>query len=156
MKTHNKRVSNLRRIDLSRITGCNLETIRYYEDIGVMPQPPRLANGYRAYDSVHILRLNFIMRARDLGFSLDEVRDLLVLVDGGKKTCAEVEVLATGHLEKVRARIVDLNRIEKVLSKTVAQCSGDRVPECAVIDALAVGLEENQIRSMQINGTRGE
>jgi MerR family transcriptional regulator, mercuric resistance operon regulatory protein len=137
-------VKPLRRIDLSRASGCNLETIRYYENIGVMPVPPRAANGYRCYDKSHVLRLQFIMRARDLGFSLDEVRDLLVLVDGGKKTCAEVEVLATGHLEQVRARIVDLNRIEKVLSRTVAQCSGDRVPECAVIDALATEFPETK------------
>ncbi len=144
MKAHNKRVRNLRRIDLSRATGCNLETIRYYENIGVMPQPPRLPNGYRAYDSAHISRLNFIMRARDLGFTLNDVRDLLRLVDGGLHTCAEVETLAVAHLEKVRARVLDLSRIEKVLSKTVAQCSGDKVPECAVIDALSVGLEETK------------
>ena len=76
------------------------------------------------------------MRARELGFTLDEVRDLLALVDGGAQTCGEVQVLANAHLASVRAKIADLKRIEHVLSSTVAQCSGDDVPECPVIDAL--------------------
>ncbi|MER3357890.1 MAG: MerR family DNA-binding protein, partial [Hoeflea sp. D1-CHI-28] len=74
--------------------------------------------------------------ARELGFTLDEVRDLLALVDGGAQTCGEVQVLAKAHLASVRTKIADLKRIEHVLSSTVAQCSGDDVPECPVIDAL--------------------
>ena len=136
MEDDNKPVKALRRIDVARRTGCNLETIRYYESAGVMPQPPRSANGYRCYGETHGLRLNFVMRARKLGFSLAEVRDLLALVDGGLQTCAEVEGLATRHLEHVRSRIDDLSRIEKELSRTVANCSGEQVPDCAVIDAL--------------------
>lgn len=136
MEQGHKPVNGLRRIDLSRRTGCNLETIRYYEKIGVMPEPPRGANGYRCYDARHVSRLNFVMRARKLGFSLNEVRDLLTLVDRGMHTCAEVENVATHHLEHVRSRIDDLRRIESELSRTVANCSGDQVPDCAVIDAL--------------------
>ncbi|RMF39388.1 MAG: MerR family transcriptional regulator [Alphaproteobacteria bacterium] len=127
----------LRRSDLARLTGCNLETIRYYERIGVMPEPPRTAANYRAYDETHVARLRFVMRARDLGFSLDEVRDLLALVDGGAQSCAEVRAMASAHLEAVRERIADLRRIETVLAETVSRCSGEDVPECAVIDALA-------------------
>ncbi|MGR3638849.1 MerR family transcriptional regulator [Alterinioella nitratireducens] len=126
----------LRRGDLARLTGCNLETIRYYETIGVMPEPPRSSKNYRVYDDTHVTRLRFVMRARELGFTLDEVRDLLAMVDGGQQTCGEVQALATAHLATVRTKIADLRRIEHVLSSTVAQCTGDDVPECPVIDAL--------------------
>ena len=118
------------------MTGCNLETIRYYENIGVMPEPPRTSKNYRAYDEGHVGRLRFIMRSRELGFTLEEVRDLLALVDGGAQTCGEVQGLANTHLASVRAKIADLRRIERVLSTTVAQCTGDDVPDCPVIDAL--------------------
>lgn len=119
------------------MTGCNLETIRYYEKIGIMPEPPRTSKNYRAYDDSHVGRLRFVMRSRELGFSLSEVNELLALVDGGAQTCGEVRVLANAHLATVRAKIADLGRIERVLSATVAQCSGDDVPECPVIDALS-------------------
>jgi len=123
--------------DLARMTGCNLETIRYYEKIGILPDPPRSRKNYRVYGDGHVARLQFIMRSRELGFTLDAIRDLLALVDGGAQTCAEVQVLANTHLSAVRAKITDLERIARVLSSTVAQCSGDDVPECPVIDALA-------------------
>jgi len=137
VKTHHKSVKTIRRSDLSRMTGCNLETIRYYENIGVMPEPPRTAKNYRTYDESHVARLRFIMRSRELGFTLEEVRDLLALVDGGAQTCGEVQGVANIHLASVRAKIADLKRIEYVLSSTVAQCTGDDVPECPVIAALA-------------------
>ena len=127
----------LQRAELARLTGCNLETIRYYEKIGMMPDPRRTGTGYRIYDDAHVSRLRFILRARELGFSLDEVRGLLALVDGGTQTCAEVKERTERHLADVRAKIADLKRIEKVLAKTAAQCSGDDVPECPVLDALA-------------------
>ncbi|RMF11826.1 MAG: MerR family transcriptional regulator [Alphaproteobacteria bacterium] len=130
-------MSPLRRSDLSRLTGCNLETIRYYEKVGIMPEPPRTASNYRAYDDSHVARLRFVMRARDLGFTLQELRELLGLVDGRGATCAEVQALAERHLASVRDKIADLRRIEKVLSETVSRCTGADVPECAVIDALA-------------------
>jgi len=136
VKNDHRSVKILRRGDLARLTGCNLETIRYYETIGVMPEPPRSSKNYRVYDDSHVTRLRFVMRARGLGFTLDEVRDLLAMVDGGQQTCGEVQALATAHLASVRAKIADLKRIEQVLSSTVAQCTGDDVPECPVIDAL--------------------
>ena len=137
-----RRGAILRRSDLARLTGCHIETIRYYENIGIMPDPPRTARNYRTYDETHVARLRFIMRARDLGFGLDEIRDLLELVDRRVGSCAEVQKIALRHLHSVRARIADLRRIEKVLGETVSRCSGDDVPECAVIDALrASGAE---------------
>ncbi|MFQ5623053.1 MAG: helix-turn-helix domain-containing protein [Paracoccaceae bacterium] len=137
MPESHRSVKGLRRIDLSRRTGCNLETIRYYEGIGVMPEPPRSAKGHRVYDENHVSRLSFVMRARELGFTLEEIRGLLQLVDGGLQTCAEVRKLAGERLADVRARISDLKRIETVLAETVAECSGENVPECAVLEALA-------------------
>jgi len=136
MKSHHNKVIALRRSDLARLTGCNLETIRYYENIGVMPDPPRSSKNYRIYDDTHVARLNFVMRSRDLGFTLEEIRELLGLVDETAGTCAEVQTLASHHIGAIQARIADLQRIEKALSETVSLCSGEDVPECAVIDAL--------------------
>lgn len=135
--SENNPVTNLLRSDLARATGCNLETIRYYENIGVLPHPPRSARGFRVYGKAHVRRLRFVMRMRELGFSLEEVRGLLALVDGGTQTCAEVRKRTLAHLSEVRAKIADLQRIEKVLSETAAKCSGAKVPECPVLDALS-------------------
>ena len=133
---HNRSAKPLRRVDLARATGCNLETIRYYETVGIMPDPPRTAKGYRSYDDTHVRRLKFVMRSRDLGFSLDEIRGLLGLVDDRSQTCAQVQTVAETHLADVQAKIVDLTRIARVLSETVARCTGDAAPQCAVIDTL--------------------
>ncbi len=101
-----------------------------------MPDPPRSSKGYRLYDDTHVRRLNFVMRSRDLGFSLEEIRGLLGLVDDRTQTCAEVQAVAEAHLADVQVKMADLTRIERVLSETVARCTGDAAPECAVIDAL--------------------
>jgi MerR family mercuric resistance operon transcriptional regulator len=123
--------------DLSKQTGCNIETIRYYERIGVLPAPPRSENGYRLYGESHCTRLIFIRRARELGFSLDEVRGLLRLVDGGHYTCAEVQALALAHVDEIRRKINDLKRLARALSEMAQQCSGDDVPECPIIEILS-------------------
>jgi MerR family mercuric resistance operon transcriptional regulator len=125
------------RAELARRTGCNLETIRYCEKIGMMPDPPRTGAGYRVYDGGHVSRLRFILRARELGFAIAEIRGLLDLVDGGTRTCAEVNERTERHLADVRAKIADLGRIEAVLAATAAQCSGDEVPDCPVLNALS-------------------
>jgi len=127
----------LQRAEMAQRTGCNLETIRYYEKTGMMPDPPRTASGYRVYDETHVSRLRFILRARELGFSIEQIRGLLELVDGGTQTCSEVKERTERHLADVRAKIADLRRIEKVLAATAAQCSGEDVPDCPVLEALA-------------------
>ncbi|MBO9378120.1 MerR family DNA-binding protein [Sphingomonas histidinilytica] len=127
----------LQRAALAKATGCNLETIRYYEQTGLLADPPRSAKGYRLYGENDIRRLRFIMRARALGFTIEEIRGLLALVDGGTQTCAEFKARTELHLADVRAKIADLRRIETTLAETAAQCSGDAVPKCAVLDALA-------------------
>lgn len=130
-------VTGLQRGKLARMAGCNLETVRYYEKIGLMPAPPRTAGGYRSYDATHQRRLRFILRARELGFAIGEIRSLLILVDGGDYTCAEVREMTLRHLADVQAKIADLRRLEQTLAETVSACSGDDVPDCPVIDALA-------------------
>ena len=134
-----ERESGLTRGDLARRTGCNIETIRYYEKTGMLPNPPRTEAGYRVYSAMHAARLRFILRARELGFTIEEIRGLLGLVDGGAPTCAEVKERAERHLADIRAKIADLRRIERVLAATAARCSGDDVPECPILDALAGG-----------------
>lgn len=117
-------------------TGCNAETIRYYEKIGLMPEPRRSAGGHRQYDDSHERRLGFVMRGRELGFPIDDLKSLLDLVDRRAVSCSEVEKLAISHLQAVRDKIDDLKRMEKVLSTTVDACSGEDVPECPLIDTL--------------------
>jgi MerR family mercuric resistance operon transcriptional regulator len=121
---------------LAARTGVNLETVRYYERIGLMPVPRRTDGGHRVYDHAHLKRLGFIRRSRELGFSLEEIRSLLGLVDGGDYTCAEVRDLTLRHSADVRRRIADLRRLERSLKQMAAQCSGDTVPECPIIDVL--------------------
>lgn len=136
MRMNHEIARGLRRGEMAQRTGCNLETIRYYEKIGLLPEPPRRANGYRAYDHTHTRRLRFILRGRELGFGIEEIRGLLMLVDGGNQTCGEVQQRTELHLADVRGKIADLQRIERVLSSTAAQCSGEDVPECPILEAL--------------------
>ena len=126
----------LRRADLARATGCTLETIRYYETAGILPLPARTDAGHRTYDAADVQRLRFVLRARELGFSLEDVRGLLGLGDGALRSCAEVKEKTETHLAEVRAKIADLRRIEAVLSETASRCSGASVPDCAVLSSL--------------------
>ena len=121
---------------LSKRTGCNIETIRYYERVGLLPAPARSPGGYRLYGDRHLKRLTFIRRARALGFSIDEVRTLLKLADERKRPCAEVRIVAAAHLDDVRAKIADLRAMQRVLSATVAKCANGRRSDCPLIDAL--------------------
>ncbi|MEG3618708.1 helix-turn-helix domain-containing protein [Magnetovibrio sp. PR-2] len=126
----------MKRGELAKRTGCNIETVRYYEKAGLLPDPPRTDKGYRVYSDTHEQTLRFIMRSRELGFSVEEVRGLLSLVDGGTYTCSEIRDKTLQHLTSVRKRIADLQRLEQTLSDTVANCEGGNTPRCAVIDAL--------------------
>lgn len=121
---------------LSKRTGCNIETIRYYEQIGLMADPPRGDNGYRLYGEDHLKRLTFICRGRELGFGLGEIRGLLALVDGGDFSCAEVKKLTLDHVRDIRRKIDDLRKMEKVLKRMAAQCDDGDVPACPVVETL--------------------
>lgn len=128
--------SGLTRGALARATGCNIETIRYYEKIGLLSDPPRTQAGYRIYGQAHAGRLRFILRARALGFTIDDIRGLLGLDDGVVPGCAEVKARTERHLVDVRDKIARLQRIEAILAATAAKCSGEDVPNCPVLDAL--------------------
>ena len=121
---------------LSEQTHCKVETIRYYERIGLLPAPARSDGGYRIYDESHLKRLSFIRRSRELGFTIDEIRALLNLVDGGGYTCSDVKTITMGHVASIRQKIADLRKLEKTLSRIASQCAGDATPECPIIDAL--------------------
>jgi MerR family mercuric resistance operon transcriptional regulator len=121
--------------ELSRRTGCNIETVRYYERIGLMPEPPRRGR-YRSYGAGDVRRLRFVRRSRELGFTLDEVRRLLGLAAGGHASCAEARALAAAHLQDVRTRIADLRRMQHVLADAVRACDAGDNTGCPLIDSL--------------------
>lgn len=123
---------------LSHRSGVKIETIRYYERIGMLPAPPRTASGHRIYGATTLRTLGFIRRSRELGFSLDEIRALLRLGAPGMASCSEVKEIAGRHLDDIRAKLSDLKKLERLLAGTVAKCSGRKVPECPVLDVLDV------------------
>ena len=122
--------------ELSRLAGVNIETIRYYEKIKMLPAPARTKGGHRVYGPKETRILVFIRRGRELGFTLDQIRALLNLAAPGKASCGEVRAIAARHLEDVRAKITDLEKLERLLAKTIKQCSGKAVPDCPVLDVL--------------------
>ena len=121
---------------LSKRSGCNVETIRYYERIGLLPEPPRSAGGHRIYADRHLRRLKFIRRSRSLGFTLDQIRELLSLVDGGELKCERVRRITVAHLEDVRGKLADLRGMEAALDDLADRCSGDETPDCPIIEDL--------------------
>ena len=125
--------------DAARRSGVKIETIRFYERIGLLAPPPRSAGGHRVFGGAEVKRLNFVRRARELGFTLDQVRDLLALADGREGTCAEAEKLGRAQLVATRDRIADLTRMEGVLADMVARCAGGTVPDCPILEALFEG-----------------
>lgn len=121
---------------MSRETGVNIETIRYYERIAIMPKPDRTEGGNRQYNYDQLKRLFFIKRCRELGFSIEEIRALLQMVDGADFTCGEVHTMTVDHLTTVKKKVADLKRLEKVLRAMAAECSKGDVPDCPIIDTL--------------------
>lgn len=122
--------------ELSRRTGVNIETIRYFEKVGLLDAPDRTEGGHRVYAEHHVRALSFIKRARELGFTPKEVRAILNLGGPGRACCDEVQEIAVHHLEQVRSKMADLARLERLLASTVERCTGGHVPECPVIDML--------------------
>lgn len=123
---------------LSELTGVNIETVRYYERIKLFAAPPRTTGGRRIYDAGHVRLLAFIRRARELGFSLEQIRGLLKLGGPGKASCRQVQEVASDHLDDVRNKITDLRKLERLLANTIAQCTGADAPKCPVMDILDV------------------
>jgi len=114
--------------ELSKHSGVNIETIRYYERIKMLPAPPRAANGRRVYGPAEKRTLAFIRRSRDLGFTLEEIRALLALGGPERASCADVHKIASAHLASVRNKLSDLVKLETILAETVAKCSEGATP----------------------------
>jgi MerR family transcriptional regulator, mercuric resistance operon regulatory protein len=124
--------------ELSRRTECKIETIRYYERIGLLPQPHRKGGRFRRYDTDDIARLQFIRRARQLGFTLNEVRALMRLANSdGDHVRAEARSLVGAHVTGIRAKIADLQAMERVLSEAICECASGQQPKCPLIEVLS-------------------
>lgn len=123
--------------DLARATGSKVETVRYYEQIGLMPAPERTEGNYRSYTTRHLQRLNFIRHARGLGFDIAEIRSLLDLADQPERDCAEADRIATGHLAAIEAKISRLEVLREELSRVVGACRGGRAATCRVLEVIA-------------------
>ena len=126
----------IKRGEMAKRSGSNIETIRYYEKIGLLAAPDRTGSGHRLYSPEDQSRLGFILRGRELGFSIDELRSFLSLVDSGDYTCSEVLAITRKHLRSVQEKIADLRKLEATLTNIASECSGDMAPDCPIIEAL--------------------
>ena len=121
---------------LSRRTGTKVPTIRYYERIGLIPEPGRTEGGQRRYDNAALDRLSFVRHARQLGFSLDTIRELLDLADNPDRDCNDVDVIAQRHLRQVERRIARLEALRGELKRMLRQCAGGKTSDCRVLEVL--------------------
>ena len=122
---------------LAKATDTKVETIRYYESIGLLAAPARTKNNYRAYTAQHLARLSFIRRARALGFSIDQVQELLKLADQKDISCKAVDAIAREHLAEIDRKLRDLNTLRSELSNVIVQCGQGTISECRIIETLA-------------------
>lgn len=121
---------------LAKRTGTKVQTIRYYEQIGLLPEPGRTEGGQRRYGDADLDRLAFIRHARQLGFTLEAIRELLDLSDNPSRSCAEVDIIAHRQLKEVEARIARLEALRKELKRMLRECSRDTVSDCRVLEVL--------------------
>jgi DNA-binding transcriptional MerR regulator len=122
---------------LARETGCKVQTIRYYEQIGLMPLAVRTAGNQRRYGPGHLARLAFIRHGRELGFPLDAIREFLSLSDDPDRSCEAADLMARTQLQAVESRITRLLALKVELERMITQCQGGRIAECRVIEVLA-------------------
>jgi Cu(I)-responsive transcriptional regulator len=123
--------------ELANATATNVETVRYYEKIGLLAPPARSASNYRSYGNEHLSRLSFIRRARDLGFTLEAVRELLALSDDTGQSCEAVDEIASAHLAEVERKIVDLGALRSELARVLGSCRHGTIADCKIIESLA-------------------
>ncbi|MHB1216785.1 MAG: MerR family transcriptional regulator [Alphaproteobacteria bacterium] len=122
---------------LAAQTGCKVQTIRYYEQIGLMPEPLRTEGNQRRYGRQHAARLAFVRHSRELGFPLDAIRELLSLADVPDRSCAAADAIARRQLEAVERRIKQLTALKAEFKRMIEQCRGGKICECRVIEVLA-------------------
>ncbi|KQO59641.1 MULTISPECIES: MerR family transcriptional regulator [unclassified Methylobacterium] len=123
--------------DLAAATNTRVETIRWYEKVKLLPAPERSAGNYRLYGPEHLRRLSFIRRGRDLGFTVDQIRELLAMADDRDRSCAEVDTIARAHLAQVERKLADLTRLAHELRDVIGQCGCGSVADCRIIEALS-------------------
>lgn len=127
----------LKRGNLAKMAGVNIETIRYYEKQGILPEPDRSPSGYRQYDDETVSRIRFVKRAQKLGFSLSEIKQLLKLSEGEITDCDEVKDIALKKLEEIREKIINLQKLDRILSNLATQCDRQQtIKGCPIIEAL--------------------
>ncbi|WOH63308.1 helix-turn-helix domain-containing protein [Bradyrhizobium sp. BWA-3-5] len=128
---------------LARRTGTNAPTIRYYEEIGLLRTANRQAGGQRVYGDADVKQLTFIRRCREFGFSIDQVRSLVALMQDPSRSCLHARDLAHGHLVAIRAKLAELKGLERSIAAFVASCdascAGGPGPECVILDDLSKG-----------------
>ncbi|KGJ91675.1 MerR family transcriptional regulator [Colwellia psychrerythraea] len=123
---------------LAKESGCKVETVHYYEKIGLMPEPPRTEGGHRVYALPHVKRLTFIRRSRELGFKIEQIKDLLKFIDEPNHYCGEVRAMAMQQASAVQEKINDLQRLHSALNDMVIQCkdSNNSIDNCPIVDSL--------------------
>ncbi len=121
----------------SRATGVSTKMIRYYEQIGLIPRAARRDSGYRDYDPADVHRLRFIRRARDLGFSVEQIGDLLALWTDRQRASADVKSLALNHVERLRVKLLEVQQMIDTLESLARSCHGNDRPDCPIIEGLA-------------------
>lgn len=122
--------------ELARIGGCSVESIRHYERVGLIPNPPRTSGGHRQYGDLHIRCAKFIRNGRHLGFSLDEIGSLLRMITQQDVSCEKIRDIGKAHLVSVRQRISELQQLDAILNVSVSKCQGGNQPDCAIVDHL--------------------
>ncbi len=122
---------------MARSGNCKVQTIRYYEQIGLLPEPNRTQGNQRIYRQEHKDRLNFIRHSRELGFSLDQIHQILLIQDEPDRSCEEVDKITRSHLEDVKLKIRRLRKMQKELERMVTQCACNQVSDCRIIETLS-------------------
>jgi DNA-binding transcriptional MerR regulator len=138
--------------ELSKATGVRVVTIRYYEQVKLLPSPPRTERNYRIYRLEHLRRLQFVRRCRDLGFTLNQLRDLLRLSAQSRRRCSDIDRITGNHLKEIEAKIADLRRLAAELRRIKNGCPGrGRIADCRILAALSP-WEAKRVR--EIPGSR--
>ncbi len=124
--------------EIAKQSDCKVETIHYYEKIKLMPQPARTQGGHRIYDKTQLKRLRFIRKCRDLGFSIEQIKELLTFIDEPNHFCGEVKALAMVQYRKVQEKIDELKKLQEALNNMIVKCKGEQytIDNCPIIDSL--------------------
>ena len=141
---------------LAQATGCKVQTIRWYEEIGLMPEPGRTPGNQRVYGPEHADRLAFIRHARELGFPLDDVREMLSMGDQPGQSCQAVDAVARRHLNSVKQRIDRLKGLQAELERMIEQCRGGKVSDCRIIEVLSDHSHAHCLSDDHDGKTRGD